>query len=128
MGRFSLKTSQTAPYNIFISIDRLNRLMEFEGKANHILVSTNLGTEEVKKSVENCLTPADAGLKMKHIEATGELEISTERVFMEPKVAQILEQLPGAKPMITYFVNGIERSWKSEVGSRKSEVGSRIAE
>jgi len=107
MGRFSLKTSQTAPYNIFISLDRLNRLMEFEGKANHILISANLGTDEIRKSVENCLTPADAGLKMKHTVATGELEISTERVFMEPKVAQILEQLPDAKPMITYFVNGI---------------------
>jgi putative ABC transport system permease protein len=129
MGRFSLKTSQTAPYNIFISLDRLNRLMEFEGKANHILVSASLSAEEVKKSVENSLTPIDAGLKMKHIDATGELEISTERVFMEPKVAQILEQLPGAKPMITYFVNGIQKevgSWKSEVGSWKSEVGSRM--
>jgi putative ABC transport system permease protein len=107
MGRFSLKTSQTAPYNIFISLDRLNRLMEFEGKANQILVSSDLGAEEVRISVENCLTPADAGLKMKNINATGELEISTERVFMEPKVAQTLEQLSGAKPMITYFVNGI---------------------
>ncbi|MBW6534704.1 MAG: FtsX-like permease family protein [Mariniphaga sp.] len=107
MGRFSLKTSQTAPYNIFISIDRLNRLMEFEGKANHILVSSDLKAGEVRKSVENCLTPVDAGLKMKYIVATGELEISTERVFMEPKVAQILEKLPGSKPMITYFVNGI---------------------
>jgi putative ABC transport system permease protein len=117
MGRFSLKTSQSAPYNLFLSLARLNRLMEFEGKANQILVSTNLGAEEVRKSVENCLTPADAGLKMKHIAATGELEISTERVFMEPKVAQTLEQLPGAKPMITYFVNGIGK----EVGSSKSE-------
>ncbi len=119
MGRFSLKTSQSAPYNMFLSLARLNRLMEFEGKANHILVSTGLGAEEVRKSVENCLTPADAGLKMKHIAATGELEISTERVFMEPKVGQILEQLPGAKPMITYFVNGIGK----EVGSRKPEDG-----
>lgn len=123
MGRFSLKTSQTAPYNIFISLDRLNRLMEFQGKANHILVSTDLGAEDVRISVENSLTPADAGLKMKYIAATGELEISTERVFMEPKVAQILEQLPAAKPMITYFVNGIERSRKSEVGSQKAESG-----
>lgn len=124
MGRFSLKTSQTAPFNIFISLDRLNRLMEFEGKANHILVSTDLNAEKVRESVKSCLTPADAGLKMKTIEATGELEISTERVFMEPKVAQMLEQLSGAKPIITYFVNGIVR----EAGSRKSEVGSTKSE
>ena len=40
MGRFSLKNSQTAPYNIFLSIERLNQLMEFKGKANQILIST----------------------------------------------------------------------------------------
>jgi putative ABC transport system permease protein len=107
MGSFNLKTSQTAPYNIFVSLSRLNRLMEFEGKANHLLVSTSLSNEEVQTSVKNSLTPADAGLKMKSIEATGEVEISTERVFMEPKVAQTLEQLPGANPIISYFVNGI---------------------
>ncbi|SHF69231.1 MacB-like core domain-containing protein [Mariniphaga anaerophila] len=110
MGRFSLRNSQTAPYNIFLSIERLNRLMEFEGKANHLLVATHLGTNAVLKSVKNCLTPADAGLKIRTIEATGELEISTERVFMEPKVAETLGKLPAAKPLITYFVNGIVRA------------------
>ncbi len=107
MGRFSLKTSQTAPYNLFVSLDRLNLLMDFEGKANHLLVTTNLDNEEVRKAVSNCLTPADAGLKMKYISATEEVEISTERVFMEPKIAQLLEQLSDANPILTYFVNGI---------------------
>lgn len=107
MGRFSLKTSQTAPYNLFLSIERLNQLMEFEGKSNHLLISTSLKLEEVQKAVAASLIPADAGLKMKHIEATGELEISTERVFMEPRVAQTLEQLIDANPIITYFVNAI---------------------
>ena len=41
LGRFSLKNSQTAPYNIFVSLERLNRLMEFEGKANQILFQRN---------------------------------------------------------------------------------------
>ncbi len=107
MGRFSIKTSQTAPYNIFIALERMNQLMEFEGKANHILVNSNLSAKEVQQSVSNSLTPADAGLKLKHIDASSEVEIATERVFMEPKVAQVLEQMPGATPMITYFVNGI---------------------
>ena len=49
MGRFSLKNSQTAPYNIFLSINRLNQLMEFDGKANQILVSTQLETEKVAR-------------------------------------------------------------------------------
>jgi putative ABC transport system permease protein len=126
LGRFSLKTSQTAPYNLFLSLERLNRLMEFEGRANRLLVSTALHTEEVLQSVKNCLTPADAGLKIKSIEAAGEVEISTERIFMEPKVAQTLEMLPDAGPLITYFVNAIEKEdgrGKTEVGRPKTEGG-----
>ena len=66
LGRFNLKNSQTAPYNIFVSIERLNRLMDFEGKANHILISTESGNSEVAQSVTNCLSPADAGLSVKN--------------------------------------------------------------
>src|SRR6056297_1863983 len=91
--------------------------MDFEGKANRLLVSTALNTREVLKSVKNSLTPADAGLKIKQIEAAGETEVSTERVFMEPKIAHTLEKLPEARPMITYFVDAIERKnpgWKRD--------------
>ena len=109
LGRFSLKNSQTAPYNIFMSIDRLNRLMEFQGKANQILVVSDLDNATILKSVKKCLTPADAGLQLRTVERTGEKEVSTERVFMEEKVAETLQQLPGAEPIFTYFVNEISK-------------------
>lgn len=118
LGRFNLKNSQTAPYNIFVSIKRLNRLMEFEGKANQILISTKEETNVVAQAVEKCLTPSDAGLSIKTIEATNEVEISTERVFMEEKISETLKKLPEAEMILTYFVNGIG---KSQVGSQKSE-------
>lgn len=117
LGRFSLKNSQTAPFNIFVSIHRLNRLMEFEKKANQILVTTQLENAEVEKSVKNSLTPSDAGLSLKKIESTNEIEVSTERVFLEDKVAETLKKLPSADLILTYFVNGIG---KLEVGSNKA--------
>ncbi len=121
LGRFSLKNSQTAPYNIFMSIDRLNRLMEFQGKANQILVVSDLDNATILKSVKKCLTPADAGLQLKTVERTGEKEVSTERVFMEGKVAETLQQLPGAEPIFTYFVNEI-----SKLVARNSELEAKI--
>ena len=57
--------------------------------------------------MQHCLTPEDAGLQIKNIEATDEVEVSTERVFLENKVAETLQKLPGAQPMLTYFVNDI---------------------
>lgn len=113
LGRFSLKNSQTAPYNIFMSIERLNRLMEFEGKANQILVSTEQETEVVSEVVNTCLKPADAGLTMKELDGGREIEISTERVFMEEKISDLLESLPGADMILTYFVNAIDHNHSS---------------
>ncbi len=118
LGRFNLKNSQTAPYNIFVSIKRLNKLMEFEGKANQILISTKIETEKLAETVKKCLTPTDAGLQLKKIESTNETEISTERVFLEEKISNTLNKLPDAELLLTYFVNAIE---KSEVRSPKSE-------
>lgn len=112
LGRFNLKNSQTAPFNIFLSLGELNDLMDFRGKANQILISTDLKTAEVEKVVDDCLTPEDAGLIQKKITATNQIEISTERVFLENKVAKTLQKLPGAKPMLTYFVNGIYKNDK----------------
>ncbi|WP_321343292.1 ABC transporter permease [uncultured Draconibacterium sp.] len=113
LGRFSLKNSQTAPYNIFMSIERLNRLMEFEGKANQILVSTELETAVVSEVVNTCLTAADAGLTLKKLDDKQEVEISTERVFMEQKISDLLGSLPGADMILTYFVNAIDHNESS---------------
>jgi len=109
LGRFNLKNSQTAPYNVFMSIDRLNRLMELNGKANQLLVVSSLDNGSVLMSVENCLKPEDAGLQMNTIEQGKEIEISTERVFLDNKLAETLQLLPGAEPVLTYFVNEIQK-------------------
>lgn len=109
MGRFNLKNSQTAPYNLFVNIDRLNQLMEFKGKANRILIASQLNVNKITQSVNHCLTPADAGLVRRNIEKTGEIEIASERVFLDEIVAGTLMKLPGAKPVLTYFVNEIEK-------------------
>ena len=121
LGRFSLKNSQTAPYNIFLSIQRLNDIMELEGKANNLLIYSDLGNNEIRNSVNNCLTPADAGLEVNYIEATEEVEISTHRIFMDQKVSEILFQLPESKPLITYFVNGIGIIREDHVLNRLSD-------
>ena len=114
LGRFNLKNSQTAPYNIFVSIDRLNRLMDFSGKANHLLISTPLETATILENVNNSLLPADAGLSIKSIESSNEVEISTDRVFMEEKIAETLLKLQNANPVLTYFVNEIANLTSSD--------------
>lgn len=130
LGRFNLKNSQTAPFNIFLSIYRLNQLMDFEGKANQILVNSNLDNGEILQTVNDCLTPADAGLQVEQIGKSNEIEISTERVFIEDKVAETLQKLPDADPILTYFVNEIAKeatSYEPKAASSKGNQSSSIS-
>ena len=92
--------------------------MEFEGKANQILISTNLSTDEVLQSVKNCLTPEDAGLQIKNIEATDEVEISTERVFLEDKVAEITTKTPQRSTHVNLFCKRYFKAQGSKLKAR----------
>lgn len=108
MGRFNLKNSQSAPYNLFISLARLNRLMEFEGRANHLLFSVETEqTPSLYAALNTAITPADGGLIIKEIPLTGEVEISSERVFLENSVVNAYRQFADVRLILTYFVNSM---------------------
>lgn len=108
MGHFNLKNSQSSPYNLFISIDRLNRLMEFEGRSNRLLISApGVLADTIYDALSRRILPADGGLSLRTVAATGESEIISERVFMENSVVTAFSDIPGARPILTYFVNSL---------------------
>jgi ABC-type lipoprotein release transport system permease subunit len=115
LGRFNLKISQTAPFNIFISLDHLNRIMDLEDKANVILISHDgtLQTTEITASLRKTWRPADAGLKIREIESLGEVELYADRVFMEPAIIKaFLDPDKDQHTVLTYFVNSIAAGTK----------------
>ena len=110
LGRFNLKISQTAPFNVFMDLAHLNRIMELEDKANLILISNDseLLPEEVAASFRNTWRLADAGLKIREIASLDEIELFADRVFFDPAVLDAFEdQIPGQQKILTYFVNSI---------------------
>lgn len=109
MGHFNLKNSQSSPYNLFMSLDRLNRLMEFEVRANRLLISgEDAVTEELYDVLNKQITPEDGGLVLSEVPLMGEMEVTSERVFMENSIVEAYRHLPGAKLVLTYFVNSLE--------------------
>ena len=109
MGHFNLKNSQSTPFNLYISIERLNRLMEFEGRANRLLFkSGEADVATLVGALNKRITPADGSLTIRNIELTSEIEISSERVFMENAVVNAYRNVPGAKMVLTYFVNSLQ--------------------
>jgi len=114
MGFFNLKNSQTAPYNLFLSLDKLNSLMKFDGKANCLLISApKLDTQQIGVFLDSCFTTEDAGLKVKEISLLKETQITSERVFIEDQIVVALKPMKESKAILTYFANSLEFNGKS---------------
>jgi len=111
LGRFNLKVSQTAPFNVFISLDRLEKLMDFSGRANVMLFQADeqTGQEEILEAVGEQFSSSDAGLKLRILDELQLLEVTSDRVFIDDALNEALfNAAPGSEGILTYFVNRIE--------------------
>jgi putative ABC transport system permease protein len=112
LGGFNLKTSQTAPYNIFVSLSFLNEQMELNEKANKILIGSRnaSGRDAINTTIRKFWTPADMALEVHQLMDETTLEIRSQRVFMDSSITASIQQvLPEANPILTYMVNSIRK-------------------
>ena len=115
-GRFNLKTSQTAPYNVFMSIEQLNDLMELKEKANTLLLhgKNTVGGDYssiLREAMADKYQPEDAGININKLQNQEQYEITSERVFIDDTITKpVLKNIEGAHPILTYFVNEIRKN------------------
>lgn len=117
MGRFSLRNNQMAPYNIFVSRTFLSKKNELFGFVNVVLLSDNdrktLNTKIINQELKKYWTLDDAGLIVNEY-SPGKYEVRSKRIFIEPVLAQSLNNINTDKnEILSYFVNEI----KSKSGS-----------
>ncbi|MBT3196950.1 MAG: FtsX-like permease family protein [Gammaproteobacteria bacterium] len=123
LGRFNLRVSQTAPFNVFIALSRLEELMDFSGRANVLLfrAGEQTGREEIWGAVGKQFSAADAGLKLTELDEFQQLEVTSDRVFIDDALSgplfdvvsggegtSLSEGIPASEGILTYFVNRIE--------------------
>ena len=118
MGRFSLKSNQVAPDNIFISREYLCERMDLAGYVNTILIGgsedKNITNEFLNDELGKLWTIADAGLILKKIEETDQFEILSKRIFMDESTVKSLSRLPiQNEKILTYLVNSLRTKQKS---------------
>ena len=139
LGRFSLKNNQTAPFNIFLPLKQLSRLLELPGQANLLIVAgdrSNAATAEKLDSIlHKCWKPADAGINIKKMEPlpnpagskavgqfrnaeinleTSQYEITTDRIFFIDNISHAIKStIPGIQSILTYLVNSISHGNRS---------------
>ena len=106
LGRLNLQTSQTAPFNVFIDINQLIQLMELNGKANVLLLSTEKSTIEIESIIQQNFTLEDASLLLTDAAVTDQWELRSDRVFIDDVVMNAVENSGVTyTPILTYFTN-----------------------
>jgi len=73
LGRFNLKVSQTAPFNVFVSQSRLQELMDFPAGVNVMLIRADaeMDSDEINQAIRNQFSAMDAGVHIDHLEDRG---------------------------------------------------------
>lgn len=114
-GRFSLAANQVPPFNAYIPMEFLQRKLGVEGRANLLLVGASPGKEttpveattaEATQALWKHWQLTDSGLELKPVPNKAEIELRTDRVFLDPPVGDAaVKAYPGAKGVLTYFVN-----------------------
>ncbi|MEA3461439.1 MAG: ABC transporter permease, partial [Bacteroidota bacterium] len=129
LGRFNLKVSQTAPFNIFISLGRLEDLMDFSGRINVMLFRADEQTsrDEIWEAVRTQFSAADAGLKLKKLEDLQQLEVTSDRVFIDDVLStSLFGAAENSEGILTYFVNRFESAQGSTPYSFVSTLPSEL--
>jgi len=112
MGRFSLKSNQAAPYNVFISREILSKKLDLIGKANVILIADNpnrvLNVEDANNAFKETFQLEDASIKIRELSESNRYEILSERIFIDEPIAKsILNLNIPHETALTYLVNAI---------------------
>jgi putative ABC transport system permease protein len=109
-GRFNLRADQVAPLTVFLPLQALSRDMERPDRANALLIAAKSqgfqDLQAVEQAVYRSWLLADAGLKLERLPAGRGLELTSDRIFLDPAVGEAAQTVAD-KPhfILTYFVN-----------------------
>ena len=129
-GRFSLATTQLPQATVWVPIERLQKLLGLEGKANLMLLrnAPGRGPDELLKSITRHCTLADYGLTVEELPLARAVEIRSARIFFDRQVAAVIQhQFPEAQPVITYMANTLAANGRITPYSMVTAVGPEAA-
>ncbi len=116
LANFTLGISQIRPLTVYVPLAEFSDYFAGDSKINRILVkySDSLSYENIKKWLTGVYSIEDAGMKLRHVEASDQQEIVSDRIFISPgELEEVTEAIPDARPVITYLANRITHGGKS---------------
>ncbi|MEN8122572.1 MAG: ABC transporter permease, partial [Bacteroidota bacterium] len=112
LGRFSLKSNQTAPYNIFVSHKYLSEKLELKGLSNLILVAEDenqkLNSTKLDETLNEIWQLEDVGVKIQELKEQGKYELVSSRIFIDEAISEAAANINiPYEQVLTYLVNSI---------------------
>ncbi|MSU22594.1 MAG: FtsX-like permease family protein, partial [Opitutus sp.] len=105
-GRFNLEATQVAVPTVFLPIELLQEVFQRPQRANLLLLDSAKPDAALTAALGRVLRLADYGLTLKWREQPAAFEVGSERIFLDPEMAEALTRaLPAAQPVVTYLVN-----------------------
>lgn len=117
-GRFDLSANQVPALNAFVPLSLLQRETDLAGRVNTLLLGAGPEGPATPARAAAALRDrwdlADAALELRRLPGGRGLELRTDRVFLDPPIAEAaLKAHPGARGVLTWFVNGLSAGGKS---------------
>jgi ABC-type lipoprotein release transport system permease subunit len=105
-GRFGLSQTQLPPRNVIVPLKWLQSSLSREGAINGLLsADRSASLDDLRQAIDRALSLPGAGLVLAEA-GSGDLVLTSSRVFLEPGVAAKALSLPGASGLLHYL--GIE--------------------
>lgn len=132
LGNFSLQANQVPPFNAFCALRDLQAAAGLAGKdgeparANLLLGGAISGRDPIESALKKVWTLADAELKV--VPCTqGGLELRTGRIFFDGETeSAALKAAPGARGILSYFVNEIRAGERATPYSMVAALGAPV--
>jgi putative ABC transport system permease protein len=127
LGRFSLRTDQKAPYNLFVHKALLQDKSELQHRSNLLVFQSGARSQgDWEQVLKKSLKAEDASLVIRSMEGgSPEIEVTSERVFIDESIVDTLGK-HGADKILTYLVNGIQNETRQTPYSFVSGLSSEL--
>ncbi|HPA19412.1 MAG TPA: ABC transporter permease [Verrucomicrobiae bacterium] len=107
LGEFSLEHGASPPDNVFVPLTWLQEHFGLSGRVN-LLLGNGCEATAANAALRRSWRIEDAGLELRPVPATGELELRSREVFIPPPIAEaVMRAVPQGRGVLTYVVNEI---------------------
>jgi putative ABC transport system permease protein len=133
-GNFSLSISQISPKNVFVNLSDIEEKHVDSYRINRLLFKRdiNYSLKVLSAIFQKFIKPSDIGLRIRTVKKTGQIEIISDRVFIDKTIVkEVGNILPVSAPVLTYLGNRFNAGNRSTpysfISALPSSVYSEIA-